>query len=79
MWTSLLRILNFASYASIGYFINDFGAWIAGVTGTESKVKDSSGGFRWWYVLIVAVIIAAIIYFVFWLLNQLVPVKRRKK
>lgn len=78
MWGSIARILGIASTAATGYWLNDFGSWLAGVTGTDSKVRTPSGGFKWWFVVLVGLILAGIAYLLIQGVSQFIPKRYRK-
>jgi hypothetical protein len=79
MWPAIIGILRTVGTAATGYRLNDFGTWVANITGVGNKVVTPSGGFKWWYVLIIAIVLAGAVALVIWLLTSLVPIKRKRK
>lgn len=51
MWPAIYTALRFASYAALGYFVNDVGDAVSSVTGTTGR--DENGKFKWWWILVI--------------------------
>jgi hypothetical protein len=60
----LVRGIQWGGPAAIGYFINDLGAWVARTTNTDSKVRESSGGFKAWFIAAVAIAAGIVAYMI---------------
>lgn len=82
MWGQAIRFIG--TLAS-GYWLNDFGAFVAKALGpsTASKVVREDGkGFTWWFVLLIAgalaLIVGGVAYFAGTMLDKKTSKRRRK-
>jgi hypothetical protein len=83
MWGQALRFIG--TLAS-GYWLNDFGGFVAKMLGPTygTKVVRSDGkGFTWWFILLLSVALAAIVGGIAWFVGSMfdkkTSTKRRRK
>jgi len=80
MGPALIAFTRLVGTLATGYWLNDFGTWIATTFGFGSKVVTPAGNkFQWWYVLILLVILGGLVSLVIWGIQKIVPSSRGRR